>query len=191
MTRIGYQGDLGSNAEEAAWLFASELAIASAEFVPLVTSAGVANALIDRSIDYGVWAISNSIAGDVAETDKALRAAQEKECSIVPLATKELHIHHYLFALNESAAKSIDAIASHEQALAQTARYRARYFPSIKAVATIDTAIAAKMLASGELPAMTAIICRRNAGEVFGFHLVAENIEDEESITRFQLVAVG
>lgn len=191
MTRIGYQGDLGSNAEEAARLFASELAIASAEFVPLVTSASVANAFIDRSIDYGVWAISNSIAGDVAETDNALRMAQERGCTIVPLATKELHIHHCLFALNENAAKSIDAIASHEQALAQTARYRAQHFPSSKAVATIDTAIASKMLASGELPTTTAIICRKNAGEMFGLHLVAENIEDEESITRFQLVAAG
>ena len=48
-------------------------------------------------------------------------------------------------------------------------------------VECIDTAIAAKMLAKGQYGEDYAVICRKNAGELFGLHLLAENIEDDKS----------
>ena len=52
-----------------------------------------------------------------------------------------------------------------------------------------DTAIAARYLADGRLPEDTAVLCRKNAGEAFGLHLVAENLEDDpRNMTEFILI---
>ena len=45
------------------------------------------------------------------------------------------------------------------------------------------------MLSDGRLSEDTAVICRRNAGEMFHLHLLHENIEDREgNMTEFELL---
>ena len=52
-----------------------------------------------------------------------------------------------------------------------------------------DTAIAAEMLSDGRLTEDTAVVCRRNAGEMFGLSMLYENIEDlEGNMTEFKLL---
>ena len=51
MTRIGFQGEVGSNAEQAAWEIAARLDLADVEWFPLVSSAGVIAALREGRID--------------------------------------------------------------------------------------------------------------------------------------------
>ena len=43
-------------------------------------------------------------------------------------------------------------------------------------------------LKNGILPDSTTIICRKNAGENRGLRLLAENIENQKSITEFYLI---
>ena len=65
--------------------------------VALITSKNVVSSLIKKEIDYGVMAIKNSIAGDVAETKEALTEHIEL------VDTAEIDIHHCLFTKNNQA----------------------------------------------------------------------------------------
>ena len=69
--KIGYQGDIGSNSEEAVRLFVEKLNIRDFELIPLISSKNVVNYLAEGKIDFGVCAVYNSIGGIVLETKEA------------------------------------------------------------------------------------------------------------------------
>lgn len=187
--RIGYQGDEGSNAEEAAHIFADQLETSAdtwIEFIPLVTAENVIRALETEKISLGVVAIVNSLGGVVSETRHMLDHAGIGDWRVSAISEHTLPIHHCLFA--KEADADVQAIASHEQALKQTRQWRADHYPEAREVETIDTAYAAKMLADGDLSDTVAVICRANAGEKLGLSLVSENIEDGISYTVFHLL---
>lgn len=174
MVKIGFQGDVGSNAEEATGRFIDEFKLENADQIPLITSKNVVSALIEQKIDYGVMATRNSIAGEVTETKEALNN------DIEMLEETQIPIHHCVFTKSKDVSK-ITSIASHIQALRQTRNTRKKIMPKAQEVECIDTALAAKMLCNGEYPSNYAVICRKNAGERYGLNLFAENIEDDKS----------
>lgn len=174
MVRIGYQGDIGSNSEEAAKNIAKTLGLTDVEFVPLINSKRVIEELKAKNIDYGVVASLNSTTGVVEETAKALR---KQKYSVK--ATAMLPIHHCLFKRKYVRTKDLKVIASHIQALNQTKINREKYYPFCKEIAVEDTALAAKQLSEGNLSNEIAVICRKNAGEMYGLELVRENLEDD------------
>ena len=179
---IGYQGELGSNAEAAAHTIAAELQLDDVEYRPLVSSRNVIMNLDGGKIDAGVVATKNKIGGTVAETFDAIKDEQ-----LELMGTCVLEIHHCLFARPGIALADIDAVASHEQALAQTVASRARLVPDAEGRPVPDTAIAARWLAAGELDERTAVICKREAGEANGLELLAADIEDRPSLTEFRM----
>ena len=61
--KIGYQGIQGSNSEASARSMAKRLGWTGVEYVPLVHSRGVVNALLSGEVDYGVMATLNHVAG--------------------------------------------------------------------------------------------------------------------------------
>lgn len=187
--RIGYQGDEGSNAEEAAHIFASNLDSSPdtwIEYVPLTTAERVFQALGAGKISLGVVAVMNSLGGVVSETRHMLDHAGIGDWKVAMIDEHVLPIHHALFAKKPGA--EIKSIASHEQALKQTKGYRAEKYPQAREVITIDTAYAAEMLANGDLSDEVAVICRKDCGEKLGLSLVDENIEDGMSYTVFHLL---
>lgn len=171
--KIGFQGDIGSNAEEATSVFLNSISVKNITPVALVTSKNVVSALLNKEIDYGVMAIRNSIAGEVAETKNALTE------DIELINTTDIPIHHCVFVKNKDA--EINFVASHIQALLQTVKTREKILKDANELECIDTALAAKMLYEGEYPENYAVICRKNAGQLYGLHLLAENIEDDKS----------
>ncbi len=171
--KIGFQGDIYSNAEEATEKFVKKLNLKNVTPVALVTSKNVVSALIRQEIEYGVMAIKNSIAGEVAETKEALT----EQLKLVD--TIEIDIHHCLFTKNNQA--KIHYVASHIQALMQTIHNRKKILKNVIEVECIDTALAAQMLFSDKYSEEYAVICRKNAGEFYGLHLLAENIEDDKN----------
>jgi prephenate dehydratase len=179
---IGYQGELGSNAEAAAHTIAAELQLDDVEYRPLVSSRNVIMNLDGGKIDAGVVATKNNIGGTVAETFEAIKDEQ-----LELMGTCVLEIHHCLFARPGITLADIDTVASHEQALAQTAASRARLVPGAEGRPVPDTAIAARWLAAGELDERTAVICKREAGEANGLELLAADIEDRPSLTEFRM----
>ncbi len=175
--RIGYQGMIGSNSEEAAKIMVNRLGFNDVEFVPLVTSKNVIGELKRGEIDYGVVAIKNSLGGTVIETFEAI-----KNEYLELVATEVLPIHHCLFKKDSSINNSeLRKVASHIQALNQTKITRSNSFSNLMEEEIEDTAIGAKRLSEGLLTSDTAVICRKNAGEYYHLELVAENIEDDKT----------
>lgn len=185
--RIGYQGDKGSNAEEAAKIFGNKLEGGSwIEYVPLVTAEGVLTALQRGDISLGVVAVVNSLGGVVSETQHMLDHAGIGDWRVASIDEHVLPIHHCLFTEKEGV--DIRFVASHEQALKQTRAWRAEHLPEAKEVETIDTAYAARMLEEGAFAHDVAVICRKDVGMSYGLNLVEENIEDGVSYTTFHLL---
>ncbi len=187
--KIGYQGIIGSNSEEAAYIFAERLNLKDVEFIPLINSKNVAESLEKGQIKYGVFATNNYYAGEVEETKKAI---QELKIELNCLDELDLPIHHSIFKKNKEVRnEELTEIASHIQALLQTKEFRRKNLQNLKEVEVEDTALAAKYLAEGTLPKTTAIICRKNAGEMYNLELMYENIEDlKDNLTEFKIYSL-
>ena len=181
--RIAYQGIPGSNSDAASRLFAKNQGFISPEYLPAIHSQGVTEMLACGAADYGVMATQNLIAGPVLETKEALAAFSYRTVD-----AQWLPVHHCLF-VKDPDVREIRCIASHIQALGQCRNHLKKLYPDIPQQEVEDTAIAARYLADGRLPADTAVLCRKNAGEAFGLHLVAENLEDDpRNMTEFILI---
>ena len=173
--KIGYQGIEGSNSEAVAKQFEKSLH-KECVLIPLVNSKNVVDALENNVIDYGVMATYNILGGIVTETKEALKNKNFKL-----IETIRIPIHHCLFKKKNVDLANIRTIASHEQALKQTNEHIRHLFPNVNTVQIDDTALAAKYLSEDILDNTVAVICRKNAGELFNLDLVYENIEDNTS----------
>lgn len=181
--KVAYMGIPGSNSEQAAAELAGAMGWGSYELIPKEDSMNTVAALDDGEAEYGVVASSNITAGPVAETVRTL----EGRLDIETLRALWLPIHHCAFVLKPEC--EIRHVASHIQALMQTKMHLAMLFPGADMVEVSDTAVAAEMLSEGRLSGDTAVICRRNAGEMFGLTMIHENIEDlEGNMTEFKLL---
>lgn len=183
--KIGYQGIEGSNSRAAAENMAKRLGWENVSYIPLVTSRGVVDALLAQTVDYGVMASNNHIAGIVQETVQALDGLGYQV-----LAEDCIPIHHCLFVKDVSVTE-IKTVASHIQALKQCAGNLSMRYPDAQWKELEDTAIGARYLCDGTLPPSAGVLCRRNAGEAFGLYLLEENLEDDtHNATDFILIAL-
>lgn len=184
---IGYQGEIGSNAEEAAKRFILKFGLANVELIPLVNSKPVIENLENKNIDYAVVAIKNSIAGIVEETVEVIK---DKNLEIID---KEIiPIHHCLFKKKEVKTEDIEIIASHIQALNQTKENRKKYFPNCQEKEMKDTALAARLLSEGKLSNKHAVLCRKETGEMYKLELIKENLEDnKDNYTEFHIYKIA
>ena len=180
---VAYMGIPGSNSEQAANDFAAEMGWTEYELLPRVDSRGVVDAMDLEGAEYGVVAVANINAGPVIETREALEGRDDIEFVLsfwVP-------IHHCVFVRDGDT--EVRHVASHIQALLQTAGNLERLFPGTDRIEVEDTAVAARYLSEGRLPEGTAVVCRRNAGEMFGLTMIHENIEDRaDNMTEFHLL---
>lgn len=184
MIKIGYQGIEGSNAEQAAHDLVEKLKLTDVEYVPLVDSQHVIRAMKTGETDYGVCAVYNSAAGMVLETFFATNGVE-----LLIRGETTMNIHHCLFKKSpEVADESLKYVASHILALKQCEDHLKYQYPGLRTVEVEDTAKAAKDLAEGVLPPEYTVLCRKNAGYLFGLCLMDENIEDfKDNRTHFCL----
>lgn len=183
---IAYMGIPGSNSEQAAVEFAAKMGWDDYELLPRMDSRGVVDAMDLEDVEYGVVAVANINAGPVLETREALAGREDIEFVLsfwVP-------IHHCVFVRDGDS--EIRHLASHVQALLQTRDNLERLFPGTDRIEVEDTAVAARYLAEGKLPEGTAVVCRRNAGQMFGLRMIHENVEDRaDNMTEFHLLRKG
>ena len=181
--KIGYQGIEGCNSLAAARDMAQKLGWTQVEYVPLVHSQGVAEGLRSGLVDYGVMATLNHAAGVVTESEEALASLPHRV-----LTTDCIPIHHCLF-IRDACCAVPELIASHPQALAQCRGHLKAEYPEAVWQETEDTAMAARYLVQGKLPATAGVLCRRDAGESLGLYLLRENMEDDtRNATEFVLI---
>jgi len=172
--KIGISGAKGSFSEEAAREYVKKW-LKDRDFEPiyLISAENVLSAVENGEVDMGVFPIENSNGGIVLE---AVYAMSKHVFSIKKIF--DIDIRQNLLVKKGTAAEKIKTVTSHEQALKQCKAYLKRKWPKAKLEEYPDTAKAAQDLASGELPATTAVIASRTAAEIYGLKLLEESIQD-------------
>jgi len=136
----------------------------------------------DISIDFGVMAIENSIAGSIIQNFKILR---ENRFRIV--GEVYLPIQHNLLALPGVTLNEISEVHSHPMALNQCLKYLSQY-PKIKLVTAKDTASSAQKIRDGSLRDIAAIASKSSAS-IYGLNILAESIQTSKiNYTRFVII---
>ncbi len=183
VVRVAYMGIPGSNSEQAAIELAGAMGWDSYMLIAKESSRNTVDALDSGEAEYGVVASNNVTAGPVIETQETLKGRDDIET----LRQLWLPIHHCIFV--KYPGVKITKVASHIQALLQTKGHLDTLYPDTERIEVSDTAVAAEMLADGRFDESTAVVCRRNGGEMFGLHMLHENVEDKEgNMTEFILL---
>ena len=184
---IGYQGTENSNNHLAAKQLVEKMGL-DAELRALITGVNVMAALKSGEIRYGVYAYSTDCAGLVQQNVEATKGIDLKI-----LADVDIDIHHQFYKKNDTVPnESITAVASHPEALRECMKTVKGLYPNIEVVEAVNTGVAARQLAEGELPETTAVICSKKLGEQYHFAFIKENAEDlAHNGTKFVLVELA
>jgi chorismate mutase/prephenate dehydratase len=177
--RVAFQGAPGAFSEEAAVkLLGQGIAL-----VPRPTFESLFAAIGDKSADYILAPIENSIAGFVHPSFDQLL-----DSKLFIIGEVIIPIAHCLIGCPGSSFEMIAAVESHPVALDQCRRFLAAN-PQIKRIAAEDTAASvARIIAQGDLT--RAAIAGRRAAEKYGGVVLREHLEDSsENYTRFLLLS--
>jgi prephenate dehydratase len=175
--KIAYQGEPGANSH-----IACLEAYPDCEPMSCRTFEDAFQAVKDGEANLAMIPIDNSVAGRVADIHHLLPASQ-----LHIIGEHFLRVHHQLMALSGVGIGSLQSIHSHVHALGQCRKVIREL--GIKAVVAVDTAGAARELM--EIKDKTrAVIASRLAAEIYGLHVLRENIEDEtHNTTRFVVLS--
>ncbi len=179
--RVGVSGAKGSFSEEAARTYASKNAIKKFTLDYLISVENVLSKLERGGIDLGIFPIENSTGGVVTEAIEAMAKHNFKVKK-----TFSIDILQNLIVRKDVKKEAIKTITSHEQALRQCKDYLKREWKKTKIKEYDDTAKAAEDLASGMLPATTAVIASKAAADIYDLNILDAGIQDlKENSTTF------
>lgn len=185
--KIGFQGIEGSHSARAAEEIAQQSGFAGVAYQPLVSSQAVVDALLCETIDYALVAVSNSIGGEVNETQHAIKGEKLQEKASITLP-----VCHYAFACEPLEREAVELVISHPQALKQCRKNIAETFVRATTQAIEDTAIGARYIAENRYPKNTVVLCSWLAGEIHNLDFVVSNMEDSpDNKTTFKLFGKG
>jgi prephenate dehydratase len=178
-SRIAFQGERGAFSEEAAL----KLAGPAAMLVPRPTFEAAFSAIDDGVADYILAPIENSLAGSVHRSFDLL-----VESDLHIIGEVIISIVHNLIAMPGVHIADLAVVESHPVALAQCEQFFIAH-PSLKRIATEDTAGSVRdMMKLGD-PKRAAIASRR-AAEIYGASILEDHLEDDrENYTRFLFLA--
>jgi prephenate dehydratase len=177
--RVAFQGERGAFSEEAAIkLLGDEVSL-----VPLPTFEAAFNAIAQHKADYILAPIENSLAGPV---QRSLDLLVESDLTIVGEVI--IRVQHNLIGPPGSTFDDVTVVESHPVALAQCQQFFSSR-PSLKRIATDDTAGSVREIVQAEDRKRAAIASKR-AAQIYGGQILRENLEDDpENYTRFVLLA--
>ena len=140
-------------------------------------------AVVEGRADYAVLPIENSTAGIVADIYDLLM-----EYKLYIVGEQIIRVDHVLLGMPDATVEDIREVCSHPQGLAQCKAFLEEY-PSWKKKEVENTAGAAKKVSEVGDKGVAAI-ASREAGEVFGLKVLAENIcREKANSTRFIIVS--
>jgi prephenate dehydratase len=180
--RIAYLGPAGTFTEDALGE-----ALGGAEFEPLRTDT-VFDAIVavtEGRADRALAPYENSIEGSVRGTLDIL-AFDAPNVAIV--GEHDYPVRQHLVTRESVELDQIEAVLSHQQGLAQVARFLRENLPGIELRSVSSTAAAVRMVS--ESPRPWAAIGSRAAAGLYGCVILREGIQDEaNNVTRFVWVA--
>ena len=176
--KIAIQGIKGSNHHQVVKeYFGDDIQLAECLSFDLVV-----DMLLNKSVDKGVMAIENSIAGSIIPN-----YALVYHNNLHIIGEHYLNIHHNLMALKGQTINNITEVRSHPMALLQCKEFF-RDYPNIKLVEDVDTAETAKRIQEQQLKGVAAI-APKGAAELYDLNIVVSEIQTiKNNATRFIIV---
>lgn len=186
---IGIQGGKGSFNEEAVMYWLNRSGVTKYDIKYLYTSEKVLAALHAGDVDYGQFAIHNSVGGIVEESVEAMAAY--KFTIVEEFAVK---ISHALMIRKDAHYSQIRRVMAHPQVFAQCKSTLAQKYPDLELTSgegeLIDHAYVAKQLSEGKLPKEVATMGSKVLAELYDLTIVEDNLQDaQENYTSFLLVS--
>ncbi len=186
--RIGYLGPPGSYSHQAS----VKQFGTSVEYEDLRLIAGVFTEVRRGHVNYGLVPIENSIGGGITET---LDAFREHAGRVHVYAEVQINVHHAL--LSDCTPSQVRRIYSKPEAIAQCRGWLATQYPNADLLPDASTSKAVQTAMEENRVAReigaepgTAAIASELAGEIYGFPVLFEKIEDNpENITRFYVIS--
>ena len=177
--KVAFQGEPGAFSEDAVLAF-----FAAAEPVAVPTWRAIFEAVRDGSVDAGVCAIENSLAGSIRETYDLLA-----EFDLHVVGEVSVPVRLALLALPGQSMDAIERVYSKSEALAQADEFlRTR---SWQVLTTYNTAGAARSIAERHEMGAAAVASPRVA-TLYGLEILADGIQTgSENRTRFAVLARG
>src|SRR6201995_531984 len=182
--RIAYLGPAGTFTEDALGE-----ALGDAEFEPLRTDTvfDAIQAVVEGRADRAPAPYENSIEGSVRGTLDIL-AFEAPNVAIV--GEHDYPVRQHLITKHGVELGEIEAVLSHQQGLAQTARFLRENLPGVELRSVSSTAAAVRIVS--ESPRPWAAVGSRAAAALYGCRILSEGIQDEQNnVTRFVWVAPG
>ncbi len=177
--QVAFQGERGAFSEEAA----IKLLGGAVSLLPLPTFEAAFNAIAQHKAGYVLAPIENSLAGPV---QRSLDLLVESDLTIIGEVI--IRVQHNLIGLPGSTFEDVTVVESHPVALAQCEQFFSSR-PSLKRIATDDTAGSVREIVRAEDRKRAAIASKR-AAQIYGGQILRENLEDDpENYTQFVLLA--
>lgn len=185
---VGIQGGRGSFNEEAAFTHLESVGVKAFDLSYLYTSENVLSALEKGEIDFGQFAIRNTLGGEVAESVKAMAGRE-----FVVVAEYKLKIAHALMIGPQSQIADIDTLLTHPQVLLQCQNNLKSRYAHLKLISgegeQVDPAKVAELMGHGKMPTTTATASSKVLARLCGLTIVEENLQDrDDNFTTFLLV---
>ncbi|MGN1373606.1 MAG: prephenate dehydratase [Candidatus Coproplasma sp.] len=178
MQKLGYLGPKGTYSHLAALSFGEGCTLVGYSSFPSLISA-----LTQGELDSIVLPVENTLNGAVVQNLDLLQSTE----GIWACGFKKIKVEHRLITLKGAPLSGIKTIYSHEQALAQCAKYLFTHFPDARLIATASTAESVNNLTSEDVAAIAGSQCADER-----FELSEKTISDEpNNYTSFLLVVRG
>jgi prephenate dehydratase len=137
----------------------------------------------DETVDEGIMAIENSIAGSLVPNYHLL---QKSHLSVT--GEIYLHINHHLMTLPGQDINSLKEVHSHPMAILQCEKFFRKH-PHIKLIETEDTALSARNIRNNNLKNIGAIASKM-AADLYDLEVIQEHIETvKNNYTRFLILS--
>ncbi len=181
--KVGYLGPRGTFAEEA---LGTQADLAAGEAVPMRSVPHVISAVEAGEVDLGFVPLENSIEGSVSATLDTLAF----DTDLLIQREVDLPVSLSLGAKPGTRLDDVTVVLSHPNPLGQSRMWLGRKLPQAITRVANSTAEAAQEVAKSKKPGLAAI-ANPSALERYGLELLATEIEDHPSETRFVVVGHG
>lgn len=180
---IGILGPEGTFSETAAMLWLKEGGrIDNFAIKYYETIFDVSETVLKKEVNYGIVPIENSLEGSVGDTLDVLSSENADEMQIVG----EVLVPIRICLLFNGSFPEIKKIASHHHALAQCKQFIRERLKGVALKYVDSTASAAKLAAQSE---EIAALASAEAAKMYGVNILAEDVQDKDSVTRFVVLS--
>jgi prephenate dehydratase len=185
---VGIQGGRGSFNELAALNNLANHGLTNYQLRYLHTTENVFKALESHEIDFGQFAIRNSLGGEVEESVEAMTGR-----TFTVMGTYQIKIAHALMISPKAKIADIETIITHPQVIRQCEQNLKKLYEGIKLSICkgdlIDPAKVAELMSTEKLPKSIATVSNKLLAQIHNLKVVAEDLQDsDDNYTTFLLV---